>query len=224
MKAVILTGGKGKRLEQLTHDIPKVLVKVGEKTLIEHNIDKLRQVGINEIAVVVGYKGQMVRDLLGNSVVYYEQKEQLGTAHAFGCVEPFIKDQYFLAMNGDIYFEESLDDFLQTTPPAIALYKVHDSSRYGRIEVKDGNVTVIKEKSPEKIAGFINAGIYTFPKIIFDAIRKTPLSPRNEYEITDTIMMLANQGVDFHAYTLTRYWTDIATLSDLETANKFAKR
>jgi len=220
MKAVVLAAGLGKRLVAITTEKPKVLVKIGEKTLIEHNLDKLQQLGIKQVALVIGYKGEMVRKLLGNTVTYYQQKKQLGTAHAFYCAKDFIDEPFFLAMNGDMFFTDPLTDFVRLKPPVVAVYRVEDSSRYGRFEIKEGKLNSVKEKAAEKTPGFINAGIYLFPKEVFEWIEKTPLSPRREYEVTDTIQMMINGGWRFTAYELKGFWRDIAYVSDIEEAQK----
>jgi dTDP-glucose pyrophosphorylase len=220
MKAVVLAAGLGKRLGSVTVEKPKVLVKVGEKTLIEHNLDKLRNLGIKQVAVVVGYKGEMVRQLLGNTVTYYEQTDRLGTAHAFLQAKKFIDEPFFLGLNGDMFFTDPLKDFAGLTPPAIAVYRVEDSSRYGRFEIKNGKVISVKEKAAEHVPGFINAGVYSFPKEVFGYIEKTPLSPRKEYEITDTIQMMIDSGWRFSAYELKGFWRDIAYVSDIEEAQR----
>ena len=222
MKAVVLGAGLGKRLSSVTASMPKVLLKVGEKTLIEHNVDKLRKIGINDIAVVIGYKGEMVKEVLGNSVTYYEQREQLGTAHAFLCAEKFIDEPYFLGINGDMFFTDPLTDFIKLKPPAVAVYNFEDTRRFGRMEIKDGRLVTVKEKTGEGGPGFINAGVYLFPKQVFELIRKTPLSPRKEYEITDTVQMMIDQGLKFTVYNLKGFWTDIAYLTDLEKARNFS--
>jgi len=222
MKAVVLGAGLGKRLSSVTANMPKVLLKVGEKTLIEHNVDKLRKIGINDIAVVIGYKGEMVKEVLGNSITYYEQREQLGTAHAFLCAENFIDEPYFLGMNGDMFFTDPLTDFIKLKPPAVAVYHFEDTRRFGRMEIKDGRLVTVKEKTEKSGPGFVNAGVYLFPKQIFELIRKTPLSPRKEYEITDTVQMIINKGLKFTVYKLKGFWTDIAYLTDLEKAINFS--
>jgi len=224
MKAVILAAGLGKRLATITVEKPKVLVKIGEKTLIEHNLDKLRRLRINQIALVVGYKGEMVKEILNKTVAYYQQAPQLGTANALYCAKDFIDEPYFLAMNGDMFFTDPLTDFVRLKPPAIAVYHVKDTTRYGRLEIKKGKLLSVKEKAAEKTVGFINAGVYLYPKEIFEWIQKTPLSPRKEYEITDTIQMMVDAGWDFTAYELKGFWRDIAYVSDIEEAQKVASR
>ena len=222
MKAVVLAAGLGKRLAAITVDKPKVLVRIGEKTLIEHNLDKLRQLGLNQIALVIGYKGEMVRDVVGETVTYCEQKERLGTAHAFLQAKNFVDEPFFLGLNGDMFFTDPLEDFIRLKTPAIAVYHVEDASRYGRFEIKSGKVVSVKEKSADKTPGFINAGVYLFPKEIFEWIEKTPLSPRKEYEVTDTIQMMIDSGWIFAAYELKGFWRDIAYVSDMEEAQTVA--
>jgi dTDP-glucose pyrophosphorylase len=224
MKAVVLAAGLGKRLATVSVEKPKVLVKIGEKTLIERNLDKLRKLGISQIALVIGYKGEMVKEVLGETVTYYEQKEQLGTAHAFYCAKNFINEPFFLALNGDMFFTDPLKDFIKLKPPAIAVYRVEDARRYGRLEIKDGKLVSVKEKTPEPAPGFINAGVYLFPKEIFKWIEKTPLSPRKEYEVTDTIQMLIDEGWHFTAYELKGFWRDIAYISDIEEASQVTSK
>jgi len=224
MKAIVLAAGLGKRLAAITTQTPKVLVKIGDKTLIEHNVDKLRKIGINEIALVIGYKGEMVKEVLGKSVTYYEQREQLGTANAFLCAEAFINEPYFLGMNGDMFFTDPLTHFIRLKPPAVAVYRVEDTRRYGRMEIKSGKLVAVKEKIGEETPGFVNAGVYLFGKQIFDWIRKTPLSPRKEYEITDTVQMMINRGIQFSVYELKGFWTDITYITDLERVKRLLEK
>ena len=220
MKAVILAAGLGKRLAAITVDKPKVLVKIGNKTLIEHTLAKLRGLGITQIALVVGYKGEMVRKVVGDNVTYYEQKERLGTAHAFLQAKEFVDRSFFLGMNGDMFFTDPLIDFIRLKSPGISVYRVEDSSRYGRFEIKNGKAASIREKAKGAGPGFINAGVYLFPREIFTYIEKTPLSPRKEYEVTDTIQVMINEGWEFKACELKGFWTDITYAVDIQKARK----
>ncbi len=224
MKAVVLAAGLGKRLASITVEKPKVLVRIGDQTLIERNIAKLRNLGFNQIALVIGYKGEMVKEVVGTTVAYYEQKERLGTAHAFLQAKDFIDERFFLGLNGDMFFTDPLTDFIKLKPPALAVYRVEDSSRYGRFEIKKGKVVSVSEKAAQSIPGFINAGVYLFPKEIFEWIEKTPLSQRKEYEVTDTIQMMINEGWHFTAYELKGFWKDIAYISDIEEAQQIISK
>ena len=221
VKAVILAGGLGKRLTSITAQTPKVLVKIGEKMLIEHSIDKLQKIGIKQIAIIVGYKREMVEKVLGDTFFYCVQDKPLGTAHAFLCAERFVDMPFFLGMNGDMFFSDPLSDFVRLKAPAIAVYHVDDTRRYGKLNIENGKLVTVKEKVKEPTSGFINAGIYLFPREIFEWIRKTTLSPRGEYEITDTIQMMIDENYQFTVYELKGFWRDIAYLSDLEKAKSF---
>ncbi|MEM5802261.1 MAG: sugar phosphate nucleotidyltransferase [Candidatus Aenigmatarchaeota archaeon] len=218
MRAVILAAGLGKRFGGNT---PKALLPLGKRTLIELLIEKLKYIGINEIAVVIGQNGDKIKEVLRDKVTYCYQEKPLGTAHAILCAKNFINEPFFLAMNGDIFFTDSLIDFIKLKPPAIAAYWVEDTSRYGRLWIKSGKLVEIKEKVPEATPGLINAGIYLFPRGIFDLIKKTPLSPRGEYEITDTIKMLIEKGLEFKIYRLRGFWKDIAAPKDLQEVEDF---
>jgi len=220
MKAVVLAAGIGKRLATVTVEKPKVLVKIGEKTLIERNLDKLKGLGIKQIALVIGYKGEMIKKVVGETATFFEQKEQLGTAHAFYCAKNFIDEPFFLGLNGDMFFTDPLTNFIRLKPPAIAVYPVEDAQRYGKLEIKDQKLVSVREKVAESAPGFINAGVYLFPREIFRWIEKTPLSPRKEYEVTDTIQMMINEGWRFTAYELKGFWRDIAYVSDIEEARQ----
>ena len=224
MKAVVLAAGLGKRLAAVTVDRPKVLVRIGAKTLIEHNLAKLRKLGVSQVALVIGYKGEMVREIVGDAAAYYTQKERLGTAHAFLQARDFVDEPFFLGLNGDMFFTDPLAAFVRLKPPAIAVYRVEDSSRYGRFEIMDGRVVSVKEKAGQTVPGFINAGVYLFPREIFSYIEKTPLSSRKEYEVTDTIQMMIDEGLGFTAYELRGFWKDIAYISDIEEAQEAIKR
>jgi len=224
MKAVVLAAGLGKRLATVTVEKPKVLVKIGKKTLIEHNMDKLRKLGITQISLVIGYRGEMVKEVVGDKVTYYKQKEQLGTAHAFLSAENFIDEPFFVGMNGDIFFTDPLIDFIRLKLPAIAVYHMDNPHRYGRLEVKNGKLIAVREKVEDETPGYANPGIYLFPRQVFDWIKKTPLSPRKEYEITDTIQMMINESWHFTTYELKGFWTDITYVSDIEEAQRVVSK
>lgn len=215
IQGVILAGGLGKRVGI---DKPKSLVQIGNKTLIEHNIEKLKKLGVEQIAVVINSKDEVTKKILKDSVNYCYQEKPLGTAHAILCAKDFINEPYFLAMNGDVFFMDDLTNFVQLNPPVVAAYWVDNASRYGKLCIKNEKLIEIKEKIEGASPGLINAGVYLFPKEIFDMIKKTPLSSRGEYEITDTIQMLIKKGFQFKVHRLKGYWRDIANKTDLSDA------
>lgn len=221
-QAVVLAAGKGVRLKPITETVPKVMVRIGDKPIVEYIIEKLRKLSVNDIALVVNYKGDKVREHFKDSVKYFKQEKTLGTANAVYAAKDFVKDDKFLAIYGDVFFADDLSDFVKQEPTLMAVHRVEDRSAFGRIEVKNDRVVDVVEKDGIKKPGLVNAGIYLFDRKIFDAIERTELSPRGEYELTDSIKILIEDGVVVRPYLLKGvYWRDIGRISDLEDAQKF---
>src|SRR3989344_125654 len=110
MQAVILAAGKSTRTYSLTITKPKPLLKVANKTLLEHNLDNLNNIA-DEVIIVVGYKKNLIKKCIGKKyknlkIKFVEQKQQLGTAHAVSLGEGHIKDRFVLLMGDDIYSRE----------------------------------------------------------------------------------------------------------------------
>lgn len=220
-QAIVLAAGKGIRLRPLTESIPKVMVEVRGKPVIEYIIEKLRKNGINDITLVVNYKKEELRNYFKNSVKYIEQEKPLGTANAVHVAKEFIKGD-FLVVYGDIFFTDDLSDFVKNEPTLMAVCKVEDTSRFGRVEIEDDRIVNITEKDGIRRPGTINAGIFLFNKKIFDAIEETKISSRGEYELTDSIKILIKKGNIVRPYFLKgRYWKDIGSVSDLEEVRRF---
>jgi bifunctional UDP-N-acetylglucosamine pyrophosphorylase/glucosamine-1-phosphate N-acetyltransferase len=204
MQAVILAAGEGIRLRPLTENRPKVLLPIVNKPLIDYQLELLKKLKIDDIAIVVGYKKEKIIEHLKNKgVKFFVQEKQLGTAHALAQVKNFVKDK-FLLIYGDLFFTDSLKKLISYNKPTLSVVKVKDVSRFGKVEIKNGKVVSIKEKVAEG-EGMINAGIYILFPEIFDAIEKTELSERKEYELTDSLMKLK----EVYAYPLEGYWSDI---------------
>jgi len=216
-QAVILAAGKGVRLKPVTEDIAKVMVKVKGKPIVEHIIEKLRSLGIDDIALVVNYKKESVEEYFKDSVKYIEQSKPLGTANAVYVAKDFVKEDKFLLIYGDVFFTDDLKDFVKEEPTVMAVFEVKDASVFGRVKIENEKVIEIIEKDGVKSSGIVNAGIYLFDKKIFDAIEKTELSPRGEYELTDSVKILIKNGIIVKPYFLKgEYWKDIGRISDLE--------
>jgi len=217
MKAVILAAGKGERLEPLTETMPKCMLPLVGKPILEHLIEEIKKAGINEIFIVIGYKGREIRDYFVNGsrfgvkIKYVEQNKRLGTAHAIGQVKP---EGDFLALNGDtIITSEALKKLINSHKgkATLGLKRVKDPSNYGVVELDGDKVVRIVEKPREKISELANAGVYVFSPEIFKAIEKTPKSERGEYEITTSIEILINSGEEVRGIELPDIWLDIGT-------------
>lgn len=194
-QAVILAAGKSTRTYPLTLTRPKPLLPVAGTTLIEHNLNALRRVGVEEVAIVVGYrKDQLISHLegLGLALTFHwvEQKEALGTAHALSQVASLGKmEDFLLLMGDDVYFYEDLE-ILARYPLGILGFEVEEASRFGVLEVQGEHLKGILEKPPHIQRGLVNTGAYSFTSEIFDYL-DVEASSRGELELTDSLTELA---------------------------------
>ena len=197
MKCVILAAGEGNRMHPLTYTRPKVMLPLAGKPILEWNLLNARAAGFKDFVFIVSYRSEMVREYFGNGkpwnvkISYVNQGKPLGTAHAIGTVEPFVKECIVLC--GDTIF--GINDIKQIAKKGlrIGLVKIENATDYGIVQLKGKYVMNIHEKMEHPLSNIINAGIYHFNKQIFDYIRKTEKSPRGELEITDSINMLVNK-------------------------------
>ncbi len=223
MQAVILAAGKSTRTYPLTVETPKVLLKVLNKTLLEHNLEQLRGL-INEVIIIVGFKKEMVIDTLGEkyadiNIKYVEQKEQLGTGHALLEVEKLIKDKFFVLAGDDLYSGGDIKKLLEYK--YAALYsEVDDPSRFG-VFIEDGSkVKGIIEKPKEFISNKANISCYIMDKDIFPILKSVKKSERDEIELTDAITEIATKG-ELFIEKVNDYWLPIGYPWNLLEANVY---
>lgn len=228
MKAVVLAAGEGTRMRPLTANLPKPLLPVAGKPFLRHTLEALRTAGIRDVAILVGWQGHRVREsfgtgeALGLSIAYEEQAERRGTAHAVGRMRRHVKGA-FLCVNGDVVvsggaLKELVAHHAKVGAPVIGLAEVADPRAFGVVELDGDRVVGLEEKPKDPRSGLINAGIYVFDDGIFPLIDETPLSPRGEYEITDTIRALITSR-DVHGFRLPGEWIDVGRPWDLLRAN-----
>ncbi len=235
MKAVILTAGEGTRMRPLTTTRPKTMLITGGKPLIQYNIESLRDAGITDITLVVGYKQEVIREYFkdgsefGVKINYAEQHGQLGTAHAIASAEEYI-DESFIVLNGDIIVSYDLirnliEKYATRTSnkvkSVLTVITVKNPSNYGIVSTRNDYITDIIEKPSEEEApsNLANAGIYLFSLEIFDAIRKTEISERGEYEITDSLKIELNEGCEILGLISNEPWMDVGRPWELLSSN-----
>lgn len=239
MKAVILAAGEGKRLRPITSSRPKPMIPLTGKPLLEHTITGLKEAGIIDFILIIGYKQSLIRnhfDKVSNElnikIEYIVQDEYLGTAHAANYAQNFIKDYPFLMMYGDIFVDsEVFKRIIQyyndsNCDGVITLFEVNNPQDYGIITLNsEGFVEKITEKPSAdlKVGNLANAGIFIFNEMIFEAIDKTEKSIRNEYEFTDSMEILINDlGGKMKGFSLeNKFWSDIGLPWQLFEANHF---
>lgn len=221
MKAVILAAGEGVRMRPLTLVIPKPLLEVGSKPLIEHIVDNLPE-EINELIVVIGYKGEQIQEFLcekfgGLKVKYVWQKEKLGTGHALKLCQPMLGREKFLMLYADdVHGEEGLSR-LVARDLALAVAKVDDPRRFGVVLVDErGRIIDIEEKPENPKSKIVSAGAMMLDERIFDY--QPYRHPNGEYYLTTMLeQMIKEHEVFAEPVSL---WISIASPEDLKKAEE----
>lgn len=229
MKGYILAAGEGTRMRPLTANIPKPLLPVAGRPFLEHNIESLREAGIKDIIILVGWRAQRIREHFGDGkefgvrIEYVEQKERLGTAHAIGMIRDKVDSPFFCLYGDVVLTKESVRGMVEhhkkVKGSVMALTTVEDPRRYGVISVQDGVVMGISEKPEVPEANTVNAGAYILDTAVFEAIAETRKSSRGEYEITDTFRAIMHK-THLYAYLVKEDWIDVARPWDLLEANR----
>ncbi len=239
MKAVVLAAGLGTRMRPLTFTKPKFLLPVAGKPALDHVLLLLKNAGISEIGMVVGYGKEQIMERYGDGselevrLEYLHQRELLGTANALSLAEDFVSGENFLVMNGDtLVDQESLNLLLKRYEEMksdtafggiVTTIEVENPEQFGIVFLDGDKVTEIVEKPREVKSNLANAGVYIFSPKIFDAIKKTEKSERGEYELTASIQGLINEGRKIFAFPL-NLWADIGMPWDLLVANEYFLR
>jgi len=229
-QALILAGGKGTRLKPITHEIPKPLVLLQGKPLLEYSLDLFKKFGIKDILISVGFMKEKIKEHFGDgkrfgvNITYIEEDEPLGTAGPLKLAKELIKDS-FIVCNADELKEINLIDMFMAhkdnnATATIALTSIDDTSKYGVAEIAGNRILSFVEKpSKEKApSNFINSGLYILEPEVIDSI------PEGFSMLeTDIFPKLAKEKKLF-SYPFSGYWKPIGTLEQYESAIKDLKK
>jgi UDP-N-acetylglucosamine diphosphorylase/glucosamine-1-phosphate N-acetyltransferase len=223
--AVILAAGEGSRMRPLTYTRSKVMLPFANKPILEHLLVELRLAGIKEMVIVVGYHDEQIRDYFNDGsawdidIQYFNQRTQKGTADALKQVQGLLKDR-FVMINGDVIISHyDIQHLFQQDGNVMSVIELQDVTGMGVIEVNQDKVKRIYEKSSNPPTNMANAGLYLFTPEIFEAIEQTKISPRGEYEITDSIQILIDKTKSVY-YQVIDEWLDLSYPWQLLTANE----
>lgn len=224
-QAVVLVGGKGTRLGNLSRDVPKPLVTIGDdRPFLDHLVELLRRHGYTDIVLLAGYLGHLVeyayhgRTVGEGTIRVVKEPEPLGTAGALMAARDVLAGR-FLMLNGDALFDINLralevGAIARGGKATLALKAVEDVSRYGRVVVEDGRIAEFTEKDPTFCGpGLINGGIYVMQKAVLDAVTTTPCSMEQ-----DVFPQLIREGA-VHGIVFDGYFLDIGTPEALARAH-----
>lgn len=226
LECMIMAGGRGKRLSPLTDKIPKPMLPLGGKPIIEHNIDRLISFGIKKIYISVKYLGEQIQDYFGDGgdkgieIEYLWEDEPLGTAGALALVKEY-KTEQILLMNSDLFTNVDFEDLYlemikNCADMAVASTEYKIDVPYAVFETEGSRVTKFQEKPSYVYQS--NAGIYILKKELINRI------PKNKfYDITDLMENLVNEGGVLNYNPIRGYWIDIGKPSDYQQAQEFIK-
>lgn len=236
MKALILSGGKGKRLRPITYTGPKQLIPVANKPILFYGIDSIISAGIYDIGIVVApeTREEIETAVLDGkerfkwncSVTFIEQSYPGGLAHAVLVAERFIGNTPFLMYLGDNLIKEDLAMFIklfhEKKPASLILLKeVENPERFGVATLNEKNEVIkLVEKPQMPESKFALVGVYIFSPSIFSAARAIKPSWRGELEITDAIQHMISCGMPVVAHILEGWWLDTGKKDDILYANR----
>ncbi|MFX1263697.1 MAG: bifunctional sugar-1-phosphate nucleotidylyltransferase/acetyltransferase, partial [Promethearchaeota archaeon] len=232
-KAALLAAGESTRMMPLTANMPKHLLPVAGKPLVFHTLEALRDAGIKETLIIVGYRKEELKEGIDSAdwspmtVSYVEQKERRGTAHAAGHAKDFAGDDQLIVMNGDIMMGPgAFQGLIQYHKKGkyeltLTVFPIDDPSPYGVVAVTDGKATELIEKpsKDQMVSNLVNVGMYAAGPSLWESIENTEPSPRGEYEITDSIAAIIRKG-NVGAFSIPSWWLDVGKPWDLLEANK----
>jgi NDP-sugar pyrophosphorylase family protein len=167
-QAVILAAGEGRRLKPFTVSKPKAMIDIAGKPIIQYVIESLATNGIRDIVIVVGYQKEKIFDYIGDGkqlgveIRYVNQDKQIGTADALARAKGLTGKEFLVLSGNRLISPETIAPLANINPSAILVKRVENPSRYGVVEVKEGQISFIIEKPAIPTSDIINAGIYAF--------------------------------------------------------------
>src|SRR5882762_6644778 len=226
-RAVVLAAGRGTRMRELTNDVPKPLIEVRGKPVLQHIVQGLRDAGVCRFLIIVGYHAETVRNFFGDgrrhnvTIEYATQTVQDGTGRVVNLARDFAGGSPFVLSYGDILISpvnyKRIVDLPNDVEAVITVTRGEDVSKGGAVFVNEQMELVDLREKPkpgEPTSPWYNAGLYAFRPSIFDFTAKLRPSPRGEYELTDAIRELAQSGKvragrAVKALELTGEWADV---------------
>ena len=221
-KAVLLAAGRGTRMRDLTDELPKPMIEVRGKPILQHIIEGLHAACVTQFLVIVGYRADVVRKFLGEGarfgvgISYATQVEQDGTGKVVELARDFAASDAFLLHYGDIIVDpvnyQRLVRLENDCEAIVSVKRNEDVSQGGAVFVNERFELIDLREKPqpgEPTSPWYNAGIYAFRSSIFNFTARLERSPRGEFELTDAIRDLARSGKKVQALELTGTWADV---------------
>lgn len=220
-KVVIMAGGRGMRLRPLTKNIPKPMLKVGNKPILQIIIEKFKKSGYKNFIICVNYKSKIIKDFFGDGskfgvkIEYIDEKKRMGTAGALSLFKLKPKKPFFV-INGDLLtnldFEKLIDFHHEHNSKAtMCISEYNIKSPYGEVKLDVENIITIAEKPVHKF--FVNAGVYVLDPSCIDLV------PKKFYDMTSLFKKIIINKNKVVSFPIGEYWLDIGRFNDYKKAN-----
>lgn len=232
MKGLLLAGGNGTRLRPLTFTGNKHMLPIANKPMLFYGMEHLRNAGINEIGVIVGPHKKDIIEALGDGtkfnvkITYIDQPIPKGLAHAIMCAKDFLQKDDFVMYLGDNLLKNGVKSLIQEFQTkqkdcVVGVSISNNPSNYGVVVFNENDeIETLVEKPKEFISKWALIGVYVFNYNVFEALKTLEPSQRGEYEITDTINWLHNNGYNLGIQKVEGWWKDTGKTEDILEANK----
>ena len=225
VSAVVMAGGYGARLRPLTNEIPKPMLPIGDKPVVEHIIDRLRSYGVQQVYMATHYKAEAFSDHFGDGrafgvqIDYIQEEEPRGTAGVLAALPK--GDDPLLVINGDIITDVSYGAMLRfhqesEAEMTVGVRHYEFSVPYGVMEMEGTNVRGLKEKPTHHF--FVNAGVYLLERSVAQHV-----PPGCAFDMPQLIESLLSLGKNVIGFPISEYWLDIGRISDYEKARSDAE-
>ncbi|MGC9516198.1 MAG: nucleotidyltransferase family protein [Methanomicrobiales archaeon] len=224
MKALILAGGKGTRLRPYTTTIPKPLMPIGDKAILEIVVHQLKEAGYEDIIMSIGHLGELIMAFFGDgskygvNISYTKEDQPLGTAGPLSLVRDEM-DGPFLMMNGDVLTDLNYREFMQHHQDKGAIATVALNKRvvnidFGVTEINEDHQIVGYKEKPV-IDYLVSMGVYIFSPEVLDYVEDDTY-----FDLPDLINRLISNGETVNGYVFDGYWLDIGRHDDYDRANR----
>lgn len=226
--AVIMAGGRGERLKPLTDSIPKPLLRIGSKPIIEHNIDRLILNGVDHFHISVNYLGKLIKDYFEDGISkeivikYIDEEKPMGTIGSVSKIVNSIRNDNVLLMNSDLLTNIDYADFYKKfieseADMIVATIPYHVDVPYAVMEINRSEEVVSFKEKP-RYTYYSNAGIYLFKKELINLI------PTNEkFDATHFMEKIIAEKKKLISYPVLGYWLDIGRMDDYYKAQEDIK-
>jgi len=221
-RAVVLAAGRGTRMRELTNDVPKPMIEVRGKPVLQHIVQGLRDAGVRKFLIIVGYHAEAVRNFFEDgrrhniAIEYATQAVRDGTGRVVNLARNFTGESPFVLSYGDILISpvnyKRIVDLPDHMEAVITVTRAEDVSKGGAVFVNEQMELVDLREKPkpgEPTSPWYNAGLYAFRPSIFEFTAKLQPSPRGEYELTDAVREMAQSGKKVKALELAGQWADV---------------